>query len=336
MRAILKAQARQEKILARQQRKEAKKVLRAESLLEKRKHRKHRATLRMTETSPAAATTSVTNTASNDAAAVFQKRTDELSAQLQSFSLDFVQQFAALQQQLLVEQAARVKAEENLKKEADKNVELTNSLQDVAAQLAHTNLHLNAAQLEKQALAEQVAAHVDTISTFELQLADAKDTAATAQQELAAVQQQHESMVSTIFAAMKPAAMKKAVTSAVDDVKNLGETISAVGVAVAQEVTEAVQGSNNYQRPRVRAQPAPPASATDTTSETEAKEQGSSFIQAMDEVIQHTQPIVKESNREAFRKLTNMGFVVSLDQVKGLMAQNNDDVSAVINELLQQ
>lgn len=173
-------------------------------------------------------------------------------------------------------------------------------------------------------LVDTVAGHREELATKQLQIKDLRA-------ELDAVY----SKIASLLPDIKPPKndFEKAVETVAKGVESFTDQVEAVFVAAKEEIKEAVELTNSAE-PRSRSCSAGSKSETTATATVGCGGGGSaptsSIVLMMD---QKSQKQYSEEVQEAYRKIRNMGFDASLEDVGKAMARCNNDVAAVISKL---
>eukprot|EP00750_Incisomonas_marina_P008068 INCI15205.1.p1 GENE.INCI15205.1~~INCI15205.1.p1 ORF type:complete len:448 (+),score=144.58 INCI15205.1:179-1522(+) len=278
---------------------------------------------------------------------------NDISAIVQTFSAGMTQRVNTLEQEVAQHKRDAAVRQQQADESAARIQQLENTLQDQeqvvlacrqeAADLLSKNKEAEAAAAghaeEKKRLVDTIAEQREQLSTKQLEVGDLKKENESLRAEIDAVYAKIAGLLPDV---KRPSSLTKAMEKVAKGVEEFTETVEAVCVATKEEVTEALQSTNNYaKQPAATSTSAPKQGGGGAAAAAAAAAPvPSAFVQMMDremdDAMTHLETeLVSETDRDAFRKLHNMGFDVDQARVCELMAQHNGDVSVVLEELLQ-
>jgi small-conductance mechanosensitive channel len=284
------------------------------------------------------------------------KAINDISAIVQTFSAGMTQRVSVLEQEVAQHKRDAAVRQQQADESAVRIEQLENALKDQeqvvlacrqeAADLLSKNKEAEAAAAdhaqEKKRLVDTIAEQREQLSTKQLEVGDLKKENESLRAEIDAVYAKIAGLLPDV---KRPSSFTKAMEKVAKGVGEFTETVEAVCVAAKEEVTEAVQSTNNYAKAPPAIEMSAPkqgggAAAAAASAAAAAAPVPSTFVQMMDREMDEAMTdleteLVSETDRDAFRKLSNMGFDVDQARVCELMAQHSGDVSVILEALLQ-
>lgn len=199
---------------------------------------------------------------------------------------------------------------------------------------------------EKKGLVDTIAEQREQLTTKQLEVDDAKAENAALRAQLEAV---YGKIAGLLPDMPKP---KSKVEKVLQKVAAAADTVEAVCTAGLAEVSEAVRGTNNYacarSSPRIVEEDQEQVAAVPKRGgggaaavAAAASAHPSAFVQAMDAQLDDAMEELEDefgqptkAQRDAFHRIRNMGFQLNQGHVSQLMNKHNNDIAAVLSEIL--